>query len=200
MHARNQGRQAASMAPAILILPGLYNSGPGHWQTLWQAALPNARRVQQKNWERPNRCDWVAALDAAIAAADGTVILAAHSLGCATAAWWAAECRGAPHAGKVRGALLVAPPDVERADFSGLASGFGPMPRIVLPFKAIVVASSDDPWCQLPRAQAWAADWNACFQDIGPRGHVNADSGLADWPQGQHWMNDLSSCCVMETG
>src|SRR5512141_250130 len=104
------------MRHTILILPGLNNSGQGHWQTLWQEILPNARRVQQQDWDNPKREDWVAALDAEIQAADGTLTLVAHSLGCALAVWWAAECCAAMHASKVTGALLVAPPDVERAD------------------------------------------------------------------------------------
>jgi predicted alpha/beta hydrolase family esterase len=180
------------MAHTILILPGLYNSGEGHWQTLWEAQLPNARRVQQRDWGSPNRSDWVAALDASIQATDSPIILAAHSLGCALTAWWAAQRRGTPHASRVKGALLVAPPDVERADFPEHATGFAPMPRSALPFKSIVAASPDDPWCALPRAQSWAADWGARFHDIGPCGHINSRSGLENWPQGRLWLDELA--------
>ncbi|WP_019139945.1 RBBP9/YdeN family alpha/beta hydrolase [Noviherbaspirillum massiliense] len=177
----------------ILLLPGLYNSGPGHWQTHWEAMLPNAKRVQQQKWDSPCRSDWVATLDAAIETQDGPVILAAHSLGCALTVWWAAEHGHKSHAEKVRGALLVAPPDVERDGFSAFASGFAPMPRAALPFPAIVAASSDDPWCDLVRAQSWAADWRARFCPIGAQGHINADSGLHDWPQGRRWLAQLAS-------
>jgi predicted alpha/beta hydrolase family esterase len=180
------------MTPGLLILPGLFNSGEGHWQTLWEAMLPNATRVKQRNWESPNRMEWAATLDAAIAATDGPVVLAAHSLGCALTAWWAGAYGKRPHAEKVMGALLVAPPDVERADFPASVAGFAPMPRAVLPFSAIVVASSDDPWCALPKARSWAAAWGARFHDIGPRGHINSDSDLADWPQGRQWINELA--------
>lgn len=180
------------MAHTILILPGLYNSGEGHWQTLWEAMLPGARRVQQRNWDAPDRRDWVATLDAAIAGEDGPVLLAAHSLGCALAAWWAAEHRDAPYAAKVKGALLVAPPDVERAGFQEFATGFAPMPRAALPFNSVVVASSDDPWCALPRAQSWSAGWGASFHEIGAHGHINGDSGLGDWPQGRRWLEGLA--------
>lgn len=155
--------------------------------------LPNATRVQQRNWDSPNRADWTAALDAAIAAVNGPVVLVAHSLGCALTVWWAGECGKLPHAEKVKGALLVAPPDVERSDFPASVSGFAPMPRAALPFKTIVIASSDDPWCALPRARSWAAAWGARLHDIGPRGHINSDSGLADWPQGRRWLNELIS-------
>ncbi len=179
------------MAYQILIHPGLYNSGPSHWQSAWETILPNALRVQQTNWDTPNRTDWVAALDAVIAQAPGPVILVAHSLGCVTTAWWASGHWHAPHAAKVKGALLVAPPDVERADFPRFVTGFAPMLRQALPFNSIVVASSDDPWCALPRAQCFATEWGAAFHDVGPLGHINGDSGLGDWAQGRTWLAEL---------
>jgi uncharacterized protein len=180
------------MTPTILILPGLFNSGEGHWQTIWENMLTNAQRVQQYNWDSPSRADWVATLDAAIAAIDGPVVIAAHSLGCALTAWWSSQHGSAPHATKVKGALLVAPPDVERSDFPEFAKGFAPMPCAPLPFNTVVAASSDDPWCALPRAQTWAAGWGAQFHDIGPRGHINGGSGLADWPEGRQWLSALT--------
>ena len=70
--------------------------------------------------------------------------------------------------------------------------GFAPMPQTLLPFKTIVAASSDDPWCALPRAQAWASAWGAHFHDVGPRGHINAESGLGDWMQGRDWLFGLT--------
>jgi predicted alpha/beta hydrolase family esterase len=182
------------MPHTVLILPGLFNSGEGHWQTLWEAHVPNAQRVQQVDWDTPNRDVWVATLDKAIAEAAGSVLLAAHSLGCALTAWWAFQHGGQPHAAKVKGALLVAPPDVERYDFPQFVTGFSPMPRVALPFKTIVAASSDDPWCSLQKAQAWASGWGAQFHDIGPRGHINAESGLGDWPQARHWLAALKEC------
>ncbi|HEX2531317.1 MAG TPA: alpha/beta hydrolase, partial [Burkholderiaceae bacterium] len=130
------------MARTILILPGLHDSGDGHWQTHWEAMLPNARRVQQRDWIAPVRQEWVDRLDVAIQVAQGELVLVAHSLGCALAVWWAAQHGAAPHAAKVTGALLVAPPDVERTDFPEFVRGFAPLPRDVLPFHSIVVASS----------------------------------------------------------
>lgn len=180
------------MNSAILLIPGLHGSGPGHWQSRWEAEMPLAQRVQQRDWNAPRRVEWVAQLDAAVRAAATPVILVAHSLGCATAVWWALERGGVAHAGKVRGALLVAPPDVERADAPAAVRDFGPMPTLRLPFASAVVASSDDPWCALPRARRWARQWGAQWREAGACGHLNADSGLGDWPQGQHWLRQLS--------
>lgn len=183
---------SAQMPTTVLILPGLFNSGEGHWQTLWESALPNARRVRQDNWNAPERRHWVAALDAVIAVSPNPVVFAAHSLGCVLAAWWAREHAGQPHASKVKGALLVAPPDVERKDFPDFVTGFAPMPLDRLPFPNIVVASSDDPWCEPSRARAWAENWGSIFHDIGAHGHINAESGLSDWPAGREWLHGLS--------
>lgn len=180
------------MPYTILTLPGLNNSGSGHWQTRWEATLPNVVRVQQQEWDAPHRADWVAALDAALVTINGPVILAAHSLGCALTAWWAAKHGQAPHAGNVAGALLVAPADVEQGDFPADAIGFSPMPRLRLPFKTIVVASSDDSWCALPQAKSFATDWGAQFHDIGDYGHINAHSNLGDWPQGCAYLSALA--------
>ncbi|HTN64762.1 MAG TPA: alpha/beta hydrolase [Burkholderiaceae bacterium] len=180
------------MSATILLVPGLYGSGVGHWQTRWEAALPQAQRVQQRDWNEPRRSEWVAQLDAAVRASAGPVVLAAHSLGCATTVWWALAHAATPHARRVSGALLVAPPDVERADAPAAVRDFGPMPGVPLPFASIVVASENDPWCALPRAHQWAQQWGAQWQMAGRRGHLNADSGLGDWPQGQRWLQQLS--------
>jgi predicted alpha/beta hydrolase family esterase len=53
------------------------------------------------------------------------------------------------------------------------------------------VASQDDPYVTLPRARAFAAAWGASFVDAGPRGHLNAASGLGDWPEGQRHLEVL---------
>jgi predicted alpha/beta hydrolase family esterase len=181
------------MTPTILLLPGLHNSGDGHWQTIWEHMLPNARRVQQDDWDAPRRTDWVARLDAALAAASGPVLLVAHSLGCALIAWWAATGNVAAHGHKVNGALLVAPPDVERENFPAFVADFAPMPRTALPFGAIVAASSNDPWCGLEKARGWADAWGAQFHEVGAHGHINADSGLGDWPQARGWIEALAT-------
>ena len=81
----------------LLIVPGLNGSGEGHWQTAWERAAPPAgcacvRRVAQHDWARPQRDDWVAALDAAVRASEHPVIIVAHSLGCALVAHHAAVC------------------------------------------------------------------------------------------------------------
>ena len=91
----------------ILIIPGLGGSGPDHWQSRWQAKLSTARRVEQKDWDRPLLADWREAIAAAVAEAERPVILVAHSLGAITVADIAAELGD-----QVKGGFLVAPPSV----------------------------------------------------------------------------------------
>ena len=102
---------------AVLIMPGLYDSGPAHRQSLWHAqanTLPVVR-VAQQEWAAPRCSDRVARLSLVMQhnARDDRVrdvVLAAHSTACPTIAHWARE---APVAllMRVRGALLVAPSD-----------------------------------------------------------------------------------------
>ncbi|MEV8097572.1 alpha/beta fold hydrolase [Kitasatospora sp. NPDC085879] len=176
-------------APLYLVLPGYQNSGPEHWQSRWEAAGAGFVRVEQADWDAPQRTDWVAALDAAVAAADRPVVLVAHSLGCITVAHWAAGRTDLPG---VAGALLVAPADVDTAEVPELVN-FRPVPLRPLPFPATVVASTDDPWCTAERAAAFADAWDAELVELGAHGHINSASGLGDWPEGRRLLADLTA-------
>lgn len=168
--------------PTLLVVPGLGNSGPQHWQSLWLARHPGARRVEQADWERPDPAAWVAALECAVRGVGGPVVLAAHSLGCALVVRWAAIQDTRP----VRGALLVSPSDVDSpAHTPDEVRGFAPMPLARLPFPALVVASDDDPYVPPARARAFAAAWGAGLEAVGRAGHINAASGLGAWPAGE---------------
>lgn len=177
---------ADELAP-VLLLPGLYDSGPGHWQTLWAKARAGFRRVEQRDWETPHVRDWVATLDAAVREAGPRVLLVAHSASCALVAHWAAA-----HGRPVRGALLVAPSDVEAPSYPRGPVGFAPMPLARLPFPSTVVVSSDDPYVSLDRARAFARAWGSELAEIGAAGHVNTASGLGDWPAGLALLSALA--------
>ena len=172
-----------------LTVPGLHGSGAGHWQSLWERAR-GFRRVEMPDWAHPRRVKWVARLEAAIRSAPAPVVLVAHSLGCMTVAWWA-QLAEPFHAEVVAGALLVAPPDVDRVDAVAEIRDFAPAPQGRLPFPSILVGSTDDPYASAPWLQAIARDWGSHFFDVGAAGHVNEDSGLGDWPQGQVLLDRL---------
>lgn len=169
----------AAMRLQPIIVPGWKNSGPQHWQSRWMALLPHARRVEQRNWEHPAPGEWIAALATEVNEARSPVLLIAHSLGCLISAALPVPLRA-----KVAGALLVAPADVERENAPACLRSFGPVPRHSLPFQSVVVASDDDPYCQLERARAFARDWGSRLVVVPGAGHINAESGLDDWPQG----------------
>ena len=189
---RSQARSAQGCpvtAPGVLILPGWQSSGPGHWQSRWEASH-GFTRVEQHDWQRPLRGDWSARLEDVVLAqpAGRPLLLAAHSLGCLLVAWWAAHSRSTH---RVAGALLVAPPDIERADNRTQIPGWAPPARQRLPFASAVVASSNDPFGAPSCAERLAQDWGSTLHDVGARGHINADSGLGDWPQGLAWLHGL---------
>ena len=172
----------------VLTVPGLYNSGPQHWQSYWERQDPeHFRRVQQKDWEKPRASDWIAALDRAVIEAGPEVLLAGHSLACCTIVLWARK-----HQRTVRGALLVTPSDTEAPSFPKGTDGFTPMPLDRLPFPSIVVASSNDPRVAEARAQQFAQAWGSRYVCIGDAGHINADSGHGPWPEGLQLLRLLS--------
>lgn len=170
----------------ILNVPGLFNSGPEHWQSYWEQLYPNCRRVLQKEWEAPHRDDWVEGIEQAVACAEQPILLTAHSTACAAVAHWAAVTRL-----RIAGALLVGPTDVESPNYPLGPKGFQPMTLARLPFPSITVASEDDPWASLERAQYFAMCWGSQFVNIGAAGHINSDSKLGDWPQGRQLLESL---------
>lgn len=176
------------MRPSVLLIPGLYDSGPQHWQSLWQARHPDYRRLQQKDWATPRCVDWIATLDQALSGAGGPFVLAAHSTGCATVVHWAARF---PHKDRVHAAFLVGPSDPEASTYPSGPTGFAPMPMQRLPFRSVVVASEDDPYVTLERAQDFAAAWGSELRNLGRTGHINTDSGHGPWVEGEEWLERL---------
>ena len=168
------------MSPTnVLILPGWLNSGPDHWQSRWER-IYGYQRVEQHDWQRPLRGDWIARLEDVLLSCNAPAVLVAHSLGCPTVAAWAAHSKNTH---LVKAALLVAPPDTAREDIAQTLPGWV-VPLQKLPFHSAVFASHNDPFCSIDQAQRFAAGWGATCVDIGTHGHINADSGLNDWPEG----------------
>lgn len=167
----------------IIIVPGWRNSGPDHWQSLWAQQLPHAERVEQDDWLVPHREPWVAALEQLVLSRPEPVVLAAHSLGCITAAHMGPEASA-----RVQGALLVAPADPERR---AQLADFAPVPYAQLPYRSVLVASSNDPYCPIRRAGAYARAWGSEFVRLQNAGHINVESGFGDWPLGLALLQSL---------
>ena len=178
------------MMTSVLILPGIGNSGPAHWQSHWERSVPGCTRLLQAEWDAPRCADWGATLDAALARAGEPVVLVTHSSSCALVAHWNVGASAGTRA-KVRGALLVGPSDPTGPCYPVGPTGFAPVPLAPLPFPTIVVASTDDIYVSLETATRYAAAWGSRLVNIGAAGHINGDSGLGDWPAGRALLAEL---------
>lgn len=164
----------------ILIVPGLYDSGPDHWQTWFEAQLAGCERVRQRDWTRPDLADWAGTVARAVERKRDAAWLVAHSFGCLAAVQAAPEVGGL-----IAGALLVAPADPSRFDLADT------LPHGRLPFPALLVASRDDPWMSFNAAREWSWRWGARLVDAGAAGHINAGAGYGPWQGGLHLLRRL---------
>ena len=165
-----------------LIVPGLNNSGPSHWQSFWAKSLPNASRVYQRCWDKPQKEEWVATLDETVRQLKGDTILVSHSLGSVTTVFWllrAQERHELP--ANIKGVFLVAPADTDVVES---ISNFAPMPTGKLPVPACVVGSEN-------RAEFFAKSWGAKLFNAGALGHINSDSNLGEWEQGRKFLAEF---------
>lgn len=165
----------------ILLVPGLGNSGPGHWQRRWLEKMPNAQWIEQDNWDRPDRESWLANIERAILMATRPVVLVGHALGAVAIVHTAHRLTDT----KVRGAFLVAVPDIEdNPNVPAQTAPFAPLPRNPLPFPSMTIAAATDPYCTLERAADLANAWGSDFHEAGEAGHINTESGHGPWPDG----------------
>lgn len=156
-----------------LIIPGLSNSGPDHWQSWFEAHIPGAVRVIQRDWKDANLPDWAGRVRREINRIPGKLFIAAHSFGVLAAVQAAQD-----HSDRIGGALLVAPADPDRFGVSEY------LPQRELSFNSVVVGSTNDPWMKHDRAAHWADVWGSDFVSLGAAGHINADAGFGPWPEG----------------
>jgi predicted alpha/beta hydrolase family esterase len=167
----------------LIIVPGWRDSGPGHWQSLWAQQRADAVRVQQDDWIAPSRAAWTGCIERTILAQVGPVVIAAHSLGCIATTHLSGEA-----VARIAGALLVAPADPERR---GALADFSPVPYQPLPYRSVLVASSNDPYCPIRTAGAYARAWGSEFVRLQNAGHINVEAGFGHWPLGLALLNSL---------
>jgi predicted alpha/beta hydrolase family esterase len=171
----------------VLLVPGIGNSGPEHWQSCWEARNDAWVRVHQLDWDNPVCLDWMEPLEAAAREAGPQALIAAHSLGSLLVVHWLARTLL-----KIAGALLVAVPDPDGSNFPAQAVGFAPVPRARISCPSIVIASIDDPYSTLEFTRRCAESWGSRLYNIGKAGHVNASSGLGEWSEGQGLLHALT--------
>lgn len=180
-YARSRALYPFAWHTPVLVAAGLRGSGPGHWQSRWEARYPEFTRIAQRDVDTPDLTTWAAAIATAIADAPEPPIVVAHSFGC-LATVRAAQDVG----GMIAGALLVAPADPARfgIEHPALAAS--------LAFPTTLVASVDDPWLKFIKAGALAARWGSRFVSAGHAGHINAESGHGDWAAGFDLLRDVA--------
>ena len=186
-------------APTVLIVPGLRDAVPQHWQTLLELRLRAAGRpvasVPPMGRDDLDCAARVAAIERVAQSVAGPIVIVAHSGGCVMVAHWAQATTRAVH-----GALLAAPPDFERPMPEGYptlaalaANGWLPVPRAKLRFPGIVAASRNDPLAGYDRIVELAQDWGSRLVDLGEVGHLNPASGYGEWPRADELIAELSA-------
>jgi len=163
-----------------LIVPGLGDSGPDHWQSWIELRAPGAVRAIQPNWHHPYLPHWSHTVARELRRSPGPAIVVAHSFGVLAAVTAADE-----HPELIASALLVAPADPEQFQLTG------EVPQARLPYPSILVASRNDKWMSYEAAGALAEAWGSTLFDAGHAGHINPKSGYGPWPVGLALLDQL---------
>lgn len=182
------------MEPSILIVPGLRDHVPEHWQTLLEQHLPRVACVARRTTDKLSCAAWVEDIECSLAQLAGPVILVAHSGGVMMVVHWAQQ-----HRRPIHGALLATPADLESPLPGGYPTtaqlqqnGWLPIPRARLPFPSIVAASTNDPLARYDRVAAFAQDWGSRLVDLGAVGHLNPAAGYGPWPRAEELIRELT--------
>jgi predicted alpha/beta hydrolase family esterase len=182
-----------NVKPTIVIVPGLRDHVPEHWQTLLEAKLTKVACVPRMERDKLSCAAWVAELERTLAAISGPIVLVAHSAGCMISVHWAER-----HRRPIKGALLAAPADLESPLPEGYPTqqvlrdnGWLPAPRSRLPFPTIVAASTNDPLGRYERVAELAAAWGSRCVDVGAVGHLNPAAGYGEWPRALEFIREL---------
>jgi hypothetical protein len=173
----------AYRTPRVLIIPGLHDSGPNHWQSWLQGQYRDARRVTQRDPSRAELERWAERIQrtlevAEVAGERGEWLAVSHSFGSLALARHLADHPDSP----IREALFVAPAEPDKF---GLAAS---LPQHRLPRRTRLIASSNDPWMSATSAARWAHRWGASFSNLGAVGHINAESGFGPFPLVKAWV------------
>jgi len=182
----------------IVIVPGLRDHVPEHWQTLLEAKLSKTRAVVSVPPLREDGLNCAARVEAiqkVVQPIDGPIIFVAHSGGVVMLMHWAQKYRHA-----VQGALLAAPPDFETPLPAGYptldtlqANGWLPVPTSRLPFASLVAASTNDPLASFERVQTMAQHWGSTLVNVGAVGHLNPASGFGEWVRAEQLLQEIDN-------
>jgi predicted alpha/beta hydrolase family esterase len=176
------------MTPHLLIIPGLGDSEEKHWQHFWLKKYTNSSKVIQDNWDEPQLDEWLNCISKTIEKLPEPTILIAHSLAVSLVMHWISL----NYNPKIIGAMLVAPADVDSpAHTPDFLRDFAPIQTKKLPIPSLVIGSENDTYMSLERAKELANCWGSDFINIGQKGHINSDSDLEYWEEGQLYLQQL---------
>jgi predicted alpha/beta hydrolase family esterase len=178
------------MKTQILIAPGYRGSDENHWQTYWQKENKEYLRIEQHDWCHPVADEWIDTIERYVRETSGDLVVVAHSLACIALVLWAQKTRLS-----IKAALLVAPPNTEDEKLSKVITGFSPIPLQKLPFRSIVLASTNDEYTTIEQSEAFAKHWGSTFVNVGRKGHINSLSNLQNWPEGRTYLSTLIRLC-----
>ncbi|MBD2784592.1 alpha/beta hydrolase [Xenorhabdus sp. DI] len=176
-------------AITYLIVPGYTNSGPDHWQSHLEKKYLNVVRVQQDDWQSPVREKWIHRLHETIDKIAGDIFLIGHSCGAVTITQWAAERKS----DKIKGALLVAPADIDSLDAPLEIQVQRPLATSPLPFPSTLVCSDNDEFLPLEKAHTLANCWNSSLIVLSGAGHIHTAAGYGEWLAGEQLINEISN-------
>jgi len=178
-------KQMDGLECQVLILPGWQGDRPDHWTGRW-SRLHGHHLVQQHDWQRPLRGDWLMRLEETVMDLSGPMVLAAHGLGCHLATAWAAHSRQAQ---RVRGALLVAPLDVLSEPWLSRLPSWHAVALQPLPFRSLVLAQDPAGPPAGEPVRRWASAWGARW--LEPLAADFSHAPDADWPEGHALLQEL---------
>ncbi|WP_022942737.1 RBBP9/YdeN family alpha/beta hydrolase [Psychromonas hadalis] len=185
------------MTITIVNVPGYTNAGPAHWQTLLEEKLANVKRVQQQDWLSPDRELWIQGIENTVSKIDGDIILVGHSCGAVAIAQWALAC----DSHKVKGALLVAPADIDRESAIAPIHVQRPLPEHTLPFTTKLIYSDNDEHSSVLRSEKMGKDWGSELILVKGASHFHTDAGFGEWPEAEKWIEQLAGmrCLTLYT-
>jgi predicted alpha/beta hydrolase family esterase len=177
--------QMGGLECQILILPSWQGDHPDHWTGRWPRRHGH-HLVEQHDWQRPLRGDWLMRLEETVMGLSGPLVLIAHGLGCHLATAWAGCSRQAK---RVRGALLVAPLDVLSEPWLSRLPSWREVALQPLPFRSLVLAQDPAGPPAGEPVRRWASAWGARW--LEPSAADLSHAPDADWPEGHALLQEL---------
>lgn len=161
----------------IVIVPDHGGVDCRHWLAHWRSNYPRTMKLAEHDPTELSCQKWLRGIESAVAACGPRTSIVAVGLGCLAVAHWAMASQR-----RIQSAMLVGIPDTSSTSFPKAAAGFCPVPRSVLPFRALVVASEADG--DYEHALSRAHDWDASMVVVGRISNETDRKAKRTWDEG----------------